>query len=58
MRSGHFPAAQLSRYGRPIMDTHLRKDTRVRRAGLAADIGRGLAALIVLALLAALERLG
>jgi len=36
----------------------LRESARLRRAGLAADIGRGLAALIVLALLAALDRVG
>ena len=45
------------------METHLSHGeatdrARVRRAGLAADIGRGLAALLVLALLAALDRVG
>jgi len=40
------------------METYREESARPRRTGFAADIGRALAALIVLALLSALDRLG
>jgi len=42
----------------PVMETYPKESARPRRTGFAADIGRALAALVVLALLSALDRLG